>query len=76
VLYTVGPEKLVIGKFCAIAMGAQFLLSSANHPMLGSTPFPFFIFGGTWPEKTVELLPRIRSRGDTVIGNKDAGLLG
>jgi virginiamycin A acetyltransferase len=63
VLYTAGPEKLIIGKFCAIATGAKFLLSSANHPMLGSTAFPFFIFGGTWLEKTVEFLPRIHSRG-------------
>ena len=69
VLYPAGPEKLVIGKFCAIAMGAKFLMSAANHPMLGSTAFPFFIFGGTWLEKTAEFLPRIRSRGDTVIGN-------
>ena len=69
VLYTAGPEKLIIGKFCAIATGAMFLLSSANHPMLGSTAFPFFIFGGTWLEQTAEFLPRIRSRGSTVIGN-------
>lgn len=69
VLYTVGPEKLIIGRFCAVAMRAKFLLSSANHPMMGSTAFPFFIFGGTWFEKTAEFLPKIRSRGNTVIGN-------
>ena len=69
VLYTAGPEKLIIGKFCAIATGAKFLLSSANHPMLGSTAFPFFIFDGTWLEETAEFLPRIHSRGNTVIGN-------
>src|SRR5216684_3767403 len=44
VLYTAGPERLVIGKFCAIAMGAQFIMSSANHPLFGSTTFPFFVF--------------------------------
>jgi virginiamycin A acetyltransferase len=69
VLYTAGPEKLIIGRFCAIATGARFLLSSANHPILGSTAFPFFIFGGDWLERTSDLLPRIASRGDTVIGN-------
>ena len=69
VLYTADPEKLIIGKFCAIAVDAKFLLSSANHPMMGSTAFPFFIFGGTWLEKTAEFLPRIHSRGNTVIGN-------
>jgi virginiamycin A acetyltransferase len=69
VLYTAGPEKLIIGKFCAIATGARFLMSAANHPILGSTAFPFFIFGGEWLERTADLLPTIPSRGDTVIGN-------
>jgi virginiamycin A acetyltransferase len=69
VLYTAGPERLIIGRFCAIATGVRFLLSSANHPMLGSTAFPFFIFGGDWLERTADLLPRIASRGDTVLGN-------
>jgi virginiamycin A acetyltransferase len=69
VLYTAGPEKLIIGKFCAIAAGATFLMSSANHPILGSTAFPFFIFGGTWLERTAEFLPSIPSRGNIVIGN-------
>jgi virginiamycin A acetyltransferase len=59
VLYTAGPEKLIIGKFCAIAAGARFLLSSANHPVPGSTAFPFFIFGGTWLEQTADFLPGI-----------------
>ncbi|HEY2200287.1 MAG TPA: CatB-related O-acetyltransferase [Solirubrobacteraceae bacterium] len=69
VLYAAGPERLIIGRFCAIASGARFLMSAANHPMLGSAVFPFFIFGGDWLERTADLLPRITSRGDTVIGN-------
>jgi len=69
VLYTAGPEKLIIGKFCAIASGAQFIMSSANHPIFGSTTFPFFIFGGTWLERTADFLPKIHSSGNTVIGN-------
>ncbi|TPK81042.1 CatB-related O-acetyltransferase [Mesorhizobium sp. B2-4-13] len=69
VLYTAGPERLIIGRFCAIASGARFLLSAANHPILGSTAYPFFVFGGDWLELTADLLPRIASRGDTVIGN-------
>lgn len=62
VLYTAGPEKLIIGKFCAIAMGAKFLLSSANHPMLGSTAFPFFIFGGSGSKR-----PRNFSLGSAAV---------
>jgi virginiamycin A acetyltransferase len=69
VLHTAGPERLIIGRFCAIAAGAKFLLSSANHPLLGSTSFPFFVFGGDWLERSADLLPRIPSRGDTVVGH-------
>ena len=69
VLYPFGPERLIIGRFCSIASGARFLMSAANHPMLGSTVFPFFIFGGDWLERLADLLPRIPSRGDTLIGN-------
>lgn len=68
VLYTAGPEKLIIGKFCAIATGAKFLLSSANHPMLGSTAFPFFIFGGTWLER-----PRSSSPGSAAAATPSSG---
>src|SRR6478672_6880702 len=31
VLYAFGPERLVIGRFCAIASGVRFLMPGANH---------------------------------------------
>jgi virginiamycin A acetyltransferase len=69
VLYTAGPEKLIIGKFCAIATSAKFLLSSANHPMMASTASAEDAEREMRLEKTAEPLPRIHSRGNTVIGN-------
>ena len=45
-LYDFSPERLVIGKFCQIADGVQFITSSANHRYDGFTSFPFAIFGG------------------------------
>jgi virginiamycin A acetyltransferase len=69
VLYTAGPERLVIGRFCAIATGVRFVMPAANHPTLGSTTFPFFIFGGDWFERSADLLSQIPSRGDTVVGS-------
>jgi len=69
VLYTAGPEKLIIGKFCAIATSAKFLLSSVNDPMMGPTASAENAQRETRLEKTAEGLPRIHSRGDTVIGN-------
>jgi virginiamycin A acetyltransferase len=32
VLYAYGPERLVIGRFCAIATGTRFLMAGAEHP--------------------------------------------
>lgn len=69
VLYAFGPEKLVIGKFCAIATGTRFIMAGANHPTQGVSTFPFTIFGGTWAEETTDIITSIPSKGDTVVGN-------
>jgi virginiamycin A acetyltransferase len=61
-LYDFSPERLVIGKFCQIADGVQFITSSANHRHDGVTTFPFAIFGGD-PVSMPGPGP------DTVIGN-------
>jgi virginiamycin A acetyltransferase len=69
VLYDYGPERLIIGKYCALASGARFIMSGANYPTLGVSTFPFAIFGGEWTERTVDLIYDMPSRGDTVVGN-------
>jgi virginiamycin A acetyltransferase len=69
VLYPFGPEKLIIGKYCPIAAKATFLLSSANHPLVGVSAYPFFIFGGEWAERTLQAALGAPRKGDTVIGN-------
>jgi virginiamycin A acetyltransferase len=69
VLYAYGPERLVIGRYCAIASGVRFLLPGANHADLGPSTFPFGIFGSPWSERTMDLVMSAPSRGDTVIGN-------
>lgn len=45
-LYPFSPEKLIIGKFCQIAHGVEFITSSANHRHDGFSTFPFMIFSG------------------------------
>ncbi len=69
VLYAFGPERLIIGRYCAIASGVRFLLPGANHADRGPSTFPFGIFGPPWAERTMDLVMSARSRGDTVIGN-------
>jgi virginiamycin A acetyltransferase len=60
-------DRLIIGKFVAIAQGAQFIMNGANHPMDGFSTFPFAMFGF---EDAPKLTPdRLGARGDTMIGN-------
>lgn len=69
VLYGYGPERLVIGKYCAIASGTRFLMAGADHPATGVSAFPFTMFGGDWAERTLDVVAAMRSRGDTTAGN-------
>ena len=48
VLHHYGPDKLVIGKFCALATGVTFIMNGANHRMNGVSTYPFPIMGGDW----------------------------
>ncbi|MEV6756651.1 CatB-related O-acetyltransferase [Streptomyces sp. NPDC051214] len=68
VLYHYGPEKLVIGRFCALGTGVRFLMNGANHRMDGPSTFPFPSMGGSWTDH-FDLLTDLPNRGDTVVGN-------
>lgn len=68
VLYHYGPERLVIGKFCALGTGVRFIMNGANHRMDGPSTFPFPIMGGGWAEH-FDLITDLPSRGDTVVGH-------
>ena len=61
-------DKLIIGKFCAIAKGVQFIMNGANHKLSGISTFPFYIFGNGW-EKATPQPEGLPYKGDTVIGN-------
>jgi virginiamycin A acetyltransferase len=61
-------DKLVIGKFCAIARGVRFIMNGANHPMSGFSTYPFYIFGGGW-EAAAPAAGELPFKGDTLIGN-------
>ncbi|MBN9250526.1 MAG: chloramphenicol acetyltransferase [Mesorhizobium sp. 61-13] len=62
-------DRLVIGKFCAIAEGARFIMNGANHAMSGFSTYPFNIFGHGWEEGFDVTSWEKENRGDTVIGN-------
>lgn len=61
-------DKLIIGKFCAIARGTKFIMNGANHKLSGISTYPFQIFGHGW-EKVMPEPSDLPYKGDTVIGN-------
>ncbi|GAA4904025.1 virginiamycin A acetyltransferase [Stackebrandtia albiflava] len=69
VLYAYGPERLVIGRYCAIGCDTRFLMAGAAHVDRGPSTYPFTMFGGEWTERTLDIVMSAGSRGDTVVGN-------
>ena len=65
--YDFNGDKLIIGKFCQIAAGVEFVMNGANHQMNAVTTFPFYIFEG-WDQE-VPSKSEMPFKGDTVIGN-------
>ena len=61
-------DRLIIGKFCAIARGVEFVMNGANHRMNSPTTYPFNIMGGGW-EQFTPALEELPLKGDTVVGN-------
>ena len=65
--YEWNGDKLVIGRFCQIASGVEFVMNGANHQMNAVTTFPFYTLEG-WdmePPAAADL----PLKGDTIIGN-------
>ena len=62
-------DRLIIGKFCAIASKTQFIMGPANHRISSVTTYPFNVFGGAWEANTPPHLSQLPHKGDTIIGN-------
>lgn len=60
-------DKLIVGRFCAIAEGARFIMNGANHAMSGFSTYPFNIFGHGWEEGFDVKTWEMENRGDTVV---------
>lgn len=66
--YPVNGDRLTIGKFCSIACGAKFLMTSANHAMESLSTYVFPIFYEAW-DHGMEVTEAWDKRGDITIGN-------
>jgi virginiamycin A acetyltransferase len=61
-------DKLIIGKFCAIARDVKFIMNGANHKTDGFSTYPFYVFGNGW-EYSAPKDGDLPHKGNTVIGN-------
>lgn len=62
-------DRLIIGRFCALATGVQFIMNGANHVTSAISTFPFNIFGNGWEKGFDPESYKAGLRGNTVIGN-------
>ena len=60
-------DQLIIGKFCQIAAGVEFVMNGANHRMNTVTTYPFYTMSG-WAQDAPPLA-ELPLKGDTVVGN-------
>lgn len=60
-------DKLIIGKFCMIASGVEFVMNGANHLSDSISAYPFAIFGEGWAEAMAG--KSYPNKGNTTIGN-------
>ena len=60
-------DRLVIGKFCQIASGVEFVMNGANHQMNAVSTFPFYTLEG-W-DMDCPAKGDLPFKGDTVVGN-------
>ena len=65
--YPWSRDKLIIGKFCQIATGVEFIMNDANHQMSAVSTFPFYTLDG-WDMETPSAAD-MPFKGNTVIGN-------
>ena len=65
--YEWNGDKLIIGKFCQIAAGVEFVMNGANHQMNAISTFPFYTLEGWNMEPP--LPADLPLKGDTIIGN-------
>ncbi|MBX0289199.1 CatB-related O-acetyltransferase [Hymenobacter sp. HSC-4F20] len=64
-------DRLIIGKFCALASGVKFIMNGGNHETAPLSTFPFAIFGGGWEQLMagLDIRDKYPSKGDTVVGH-------
>lgn len=67
--YPINHDKITIGKFCSLACGAKFLMTSGNHKQQSLSTYTFPIFYEEWGGQISDVTDAWDNRGDITIGN-------
>ena len=67
--YPINQDRLIIGKFCSIACGANFLFNSANHALRSLSNYTFPLFFEEWGLNKKNVASAWDNKGDIIIGN-------
>ena len=65
--YEWNGDKLIIGKFCQIAAGVEFIMNGANHQMNAVSTFPFYTLEGWDMDSPAD--SDMPLKGDTIVDN-------
>jgi len=66
--YPVNGDRLIIGKFCSIACGAKFLMTSGSHTLSSLSTYTFPIFYEEW-DHGMAVTEAWERRGNIIVGN-------
>ncbi|NLO91117.1 MAG: CatB-related O-acetyltransferase [Elusimicrobia bacterium] len=66
--YPSNNDKLIIGKFCAVACGTKFIMNGGNHKIAAMSIYTFPVFAEQW-DKSLKVTDAWDNKGDTVVGN-------
>lgn len=66
--YPCNNDRLIIGKFCALASGTKFIMNGANHKVRAMSVYTFPVFAEQW-DKSLKITDAWDNKGDTVVGN-------
>ena len=67
--YPVNGDKLIIGRYCSIACGAKFIMTSGNHALHSLSTYAFPIFYDEWGLDPAHVKDAWDNRGGIEVGN-------
>ncbi|MBP8083870.1 MAG: CatB-related O-acetyltransferase [Spirochaetes bacterium] len=67
--YPVNRDKLVIGRYCSIACGAKFIMTSGNHALDSLSTYTFPIFYDEWGLDPAHVTDAWDNKGGIEVGN-------